>query len=69
MDISENKNSNLSYMGRIHGNWRRYPSDIGNEGGAYVCVYEFEEVSKDQGKMALGCKAQSRFVYNLKPAS
>lgn len=84
------KNRNPSYMGAIHGNLRRHPSDIGNErficekkrnhrktlwkckgeswfslytdvwkspdgneGRAYICVYEFEKVSKDKGKMGI----------------
>ena len=78
------KNSNPPYMGTIHGNLRRYPSDVGNEGfictekrnhrenlwnskgeswfsiytdvrkspdgnegRAYICVYEFEKAGKD----------------------
>lgn len=28
-------------------------SPDGNEGRAYVCVYEFEKVSKDKGKMGI----------------
>ena len=89
-------------MGVIHGNLRRYPSDIGdegfvctekrnhretfwngkgeswfsiytdvrkspdgNEGRAYVCVHEFEEVSKDKGKMGIagGEKTAQNFYF------
>src|SRR5574344_1942605 len=89
-------------MGAIHGNLRRHPSDIGNEGfirtekgnhrktlwngkgeswfpiytdvrkspdgnegRAYICVYEFEKVSKDKGKMGIagGKKNPENFYF------
>ena len=37
----------------------------GNEGRAYVCVYEFEKVSKDKGKMGIagGGKTVQKFNW------
>ena len=42
-----------------------WKSPDGNEGRAYVCVYEFEKVSKDKGKMGIagGGKTVQKFNF------
>lgn len=57
--ICEKKRNHRKTLWKCKGeSWFSLYTDVwkspdGNEGRAYICVYEFEKVSKDKGKMGI----------------